>query len=109
MITVLVVANRGRSDELDQIAARRPSLELLHAADVEEALDRLARNRRIDATLVLAGEERAAEIAHVLLEEDFAGPPIFVPASGVEVPGARPLAGGTAEELLAALARVLSL
>lgn len=109
MITVLVVADRGRSDELDSIAAGRGSLEVLHAADVEEALDRLARNRRIDATLLLAEDERAADIAQVLLEEDPAGPPLFVAGSGREVAGARSLAGETPEELLDALARELSI
>lgn len=111
MITVLVVAERGRSDELDRIAAGRPSLELLHAAEVEEALDRLARNRRIDATLLLVEDERAADVARLLLEEDPAGPPLFVRAGGRgrEVAGTRPLHGETPDELLAALADELSL
>ena len=109
MITVLVVADPGRSDELDAIAAGRPSLELLHAADVEEALDRLARNRRIDATLLLVEGNRAAEVARVLLEEDPAGPPIFVPAPVAGVPGTRALDGESPGELLGALASVLSL
>jgi hypothetical protein len=79
VITVLAVGERERAGELDALAARIPSLELLHANDVEQALDRLARNRRIDAVLLLVGPEAASEIASTLLEEDPAAPPIFVP------------------------------
>ena len=80
MITVLAVGERERAEELDGLAARNPSIELLHATGLEEALDRLARNRRIDAVLLLVDAGAAREIEATLLEEDPAGPPIFVPA-----------------------------
>ena len=106
MITVLVVAEAGRARDLDDAAARMPSLELLHAGDVEQALDRLARNRRIDAVLLLNGGESAAEIVQVLQEEDPGAPPIFVAGGGV--PGTRTLPAAEPEILLEALERSLA-
>jgi hypothetical protein len=60
LITVLVVAEPGAAETLDRAAAREPSLELLHAGDAEQALDRRSRNRRIDAVLLLLPPDRAA-------------------------------------------------
>jgi hypothetical protein len=108
MITVLAVGERDGAEKLDRLAARDPSLELLHAADVEETVERLARNRRIDAVLLLVGAEAAREIARTVLEEDPAGPPMFVPAATGEIDGVRPLAATTPEELLRAIVRDLS-
>lgn len=96
MITVLAVGERERAGELDALAARNPSLELLHATGLEEALDRLARNRRIDAVLLLVDPGAAREIEATLLEEDPAGPPIFVAE-----------AGQSAQEILEEIARRL--
>jgi hypothetical protein len=108
MITVLVVGNRDRAEGLDAVAARNPSLELLHAADLEEAIDRLARNRRIDAVLLMVDGRRAAEIVETVLEEDPGAPPLFVPNSSGQVSGAQLLPGSTSEELLDSIARQLS-
>lgn len=107
MITVLVLGHRERALELEAAAARNPSMELLHAGDVEEAIDRLARNRRIDAVLVLLGPEAARDAARTLAEEDPAGPPLFVPATAGNVTGTRSLAGATPDELLDSIAREL--
>lgn len=90
------------------MAARQPSLEILHAAGVEETLDRLARNRRIDAVLLLVGGDEAGEIAAMVLEEDPAAPPIFVPGTAAAIAGVRHLPPGTPEELLRAIVRELS-
>lgn len=106
MITVLVVADPARSAELDDAARRRPSLELLHAGDLEEALDRLARNRRIDAVLLLVDPGRAADIVEAVLEEDPAAPPLYVVGAGM--PGARSLPGVEPTALLESLERALS-
>ena len=106
MITVLVVAEAGRARDLDEAAARMPSLELLHAGDVEQALDRLARNRRIDAVLLLDGGESASEFVRILAEEDPGAPPIFVAGGGM--PGTRPLPAAEPLELLEALGRSLA-
>jgi CheY-like chemotaxis protein len=105
VITVLAVGDRSRARELDDAAARHPSLELLHAADVEEALDRLARNRRIDAVLLLVGADAAREIARTVLEEDPAAPPMFLPAPTAALAGVRPLSAGTPQELLQSIVR----
>lgn len=106
MITVLVVSDPGRARDLDRAAARMPSLELLHASDVEGALDRLARNRRIDGVLLLLDYESASEIAKVVLEEDPGAPPLFV--AGSEVPGTRSLPAREPATLLESLERSLS-
>jgi hypothetical protein len=99
VITILLVGEREHAEFLDAIAARQPSLELLHAVDVEEALDRLARNRRIDAVLLIVEPAMAREIAGLLLEEDPAGPPIFLPLPA-SAPGTRSLPASSPEELL---------
>ena len=106
MITVLVVSEPARARDLDDAAARMPSLELLHAGDVEAALDRLARNRRIDAVLLLLEGDAAAELVRTVLEEDPGAPPIFV--AGGDVPGTRPLPAAQPGTLLAALERSLA-
>lgn len=105
MITVLAVGDRESAEELDELASRNPSLELLHAADVEETLDRLARNRRIDAVLLLVGPDAAREIAQTVLEEDPAAPPMFLPATTAALAGVRSLSAGTPQELLQSIVR----
>ena len=106
MITVLVVSEPGRARDLDEAASRMPSLELLHAGDVEQALDRLARNRRIDAVLLLLDPESASEVAKVVREEDPGAPPLFV--AGSDVPEARTLPAGDPVALLESLERSLA-
>ena len=106
MITVLVVSEPDRARDLDAAAARMPSLELLHAGDVEQALDRLARNRRIDAVLLLLGDEASGEVVRTVLEEDPGAPPIFV--AGSDLPGTRTLPAAEPEILLEALERSLA-
>jgi hypothetical protein len=107
VITVLVVSDPGRSSELDVAAARMPSLELLHAHDLEQALDRLARNRRIDAVLLLLDRDSTSEVAATILEEDPAAPPLFAPEATAGN-DARPLHGDAPEDLLRAIVRELS-
>jgi hypothetical protein len=107
MITVLVVGPRETTGDLDSAASRNPSIELLHAADLEAALDRLARNRRIDAVLLLVESGAAREIAETVLEEDPAAPPVFVPGDARELAGVHSLSGSTPEELLESIAREL--
>jgi hypothetical protein len=85
VITVLVVGDPDRAREIDRAAAGNPSLEILHAAGIEDALDRLARNRRIDAVLLVDGDA-ARESEAGLREEDPAGPPIFVAGAGQSAP-----------------------
>ena len=108
MITILVVAEPADAEGLDRVAAERPSLELLHARDAEETLERLSRNRRIDAVLLLLPPDRALEVAAVVSEEDPGAPPLFAPGTPDPPPGVRPLPATTAEGLLEAVVRRLS-
>jgi hypothetical protein len=105
MITVLLVGPERH--EVATLVGRDPSVEILLARDLEETLERLARNRRIDAVLLLAGRENA-RIARAIRDEDPASPPLFVPASAADVAGARTLAAEEPELLLALLERELS-
>jgi DNA-binding response OmpR family regulator len=106
MITVLVVSDPERARELDEAAARMPSLEILHADDGEQALDRLARNRRIDAVLLLRDARAAADVARLILEEDPGAPPLYV--VGIPVPGTQSLPAAEPASLLEALERELA-
>lgn len=108
MITVLVVAEPGAADALDRLAERAPSLELLHAGDAEQALDRLSRNRRIDAVLLLLPPDQTAKAVALFREEDPSGPPLFAPALPEPPAGVQPLTARTPEELLEAVTRELS-
>ena len=97
MITILVVG--APAAEASRYAAGHPSVEILVAGGTEEALEKLARNRRIDAVLLLSGPE-AAELATILAEEDPAAPPLFAPASAGTIPRATPLPDGDPNQLL---------
>jgi hypothetical protein len=108
MITILVVADPEEAETLDRVVARKPSLELLHAHDVEETLERLSRNRRIDAVLLLLPPERAADVAAVVREEDPAAPPLFAPAAAEPLQDVRAVQATTPEELLDAVTRELA-
>jgi hypothetical protein len=92
MITILVLAPAHRADskEFVDYAADHPAVEIVVAAGAEEALEKLARNRRIDAVLVLPGSETAA-LAATLAEEDPSAPPLFAPEDVPEIPGVRRL------------------
>lgn len=99
MIAVLVVGGPGVED------AEPPSaVEVLHARDADDAVEKLGRNRRIDAVLVLA--EAAAAVA-AIREDILAPPPIFLPSDAPAIPGARRLDAGSPAALLEAIAREL--
>ena len=103
MITILAVA--GRVGELAPALLRHPSIEVLTASGVEDALEKLARNRRIDAVLLLGTD--ALEVASAIGQEDPAAPPLFAPASAGAIPGVRSLPdrdpAALAEEIVALL------
>ena len=104
MITVLVVAGEG--SELQGIQEGNPSLEILRARDIEETLEKLARNRRIDAVLLLVGEE-TARFAEAVLEENPAAPPLFAPEESGRGARVNFLDATSASELLRLLERQL--
>ncbi|MGE5414893.1 MAG: hypothetical protein ACM3NW_11995 [Syntrophomonadaceae bacterium] len=101
MITILAV---GSGTTLAVFGEPDPSVEILTACGADEALEILARNRRIDAVLLLGG---AATTAKAIREEDPAGPPLFAPAGAGEIPGVEALASETPEALAAEIARRL--
>ena len=105
MITVLVVGDSSR--DFASLSADDPSIEVLTASGTEEALEKLARNRRIDAVL-LAGIADPAGTAQAIHEEDPGAPPLFAPAFTAPLYRVRQLDAGTPEELLRAIARELS-
>jgi hypothetical protein len=72
MITILAVG--AEAESMAAFGASHPSVEIVTAHDAEDALERLARNRRIDAVLLLAGSDGAARL---IAEEDPGAPPIF--------------------------------
>ena len=105
MITILAVG--PEAEALAAFGASHPSVEVVAAHGAEEALERLARNRRIDAVLLLAGSE-ASETARLIAEEDPGAPPLFASAGVGNLDGARRLAQRSGGALLEELLGVLS-
>lgn len=104
MITILVVGPLAA--EASAFAHGHASVEILTAAGVEDTLEKLARNRRIDAVLLLPGAD-AGEVAEILREEDPAAPPLFASASAAHVPGVRALSAEDPARLLELLTQAL--
>ncbi len=104
MISVLLVASEG--EQLDGLAERNASVEVLIAHGVEDTLEKLGRNRRIDAILLLS-REGAREIVAAIEEDNPAHPPLFQPAGRSRVPGARILAAEEPAHLIDLLLRQL--
>ena len=104
MISVLIVAAGQR--ELKELAGRHPSVEILTARGVEDALEKLGRNRRIDAVLLLAGETNPAIIG-AIREDNPAHPPMYLPAGQPAPRGIHTLQAREPAELLDLLVRDL--
>jgi hypothetical protein len=96
MLSVLVVATAA--EEAADLTTRHPSVEILHARGLEDALEKLGRNRRIDAVLLAAGLENR-EIARAILQDNPASPPLFAGGRSTP-PGVRSLPDGAIAELL---------
>ncbi len=84
MLSILVVGGEPPVGSFEPAS----SVEALHARDADEAVEKLARNRRIDAVLILPPTEAAAVVG-AIREDLLAPPPIFLPAGSHEVTGAR--------------------
>lgn len=97
MIHVLVVTPDPGA--LGTLAGRRSAVELLHARDADEAVEKLGRNRRVDAVLLLSGEGNAA-IAQAIREDILSPPPLFAPGSPALALEVRALPQGDPEDLL---------
>jgi len=87
MISVLVV---GGEKETEGLAGRNPSVEVVTAHGMEDTLEKLGRNRRIDAVLLLSGADAAAVLGAVE-EDNPAHPPVFQGGGRPETPGTRSL------------------
>lgn len=96
MITVLVV---GEEKELEGLSSPKAALEVLRAHSAEEALEKLGRNRRIDAVLLLERDGIPA-VVEAIREDNRAHPPIFLPSGRQAPPGTRILPGEGLAELL---------
>jgi hypothetical protein len=105
VISVLVVLPEGAHPE--ELAALHPSVEVLTAHGVEDTLEKLGRNRRIDAVLLLEEQGMAAAIVAAIEEDNPAHPPLFQAAGGLRVPGTRILANADPVELIDLLVREL--
>jgi hypothetical protein len=73
------------------------AIEILHARDSDEAVEKLGRNRRIDAVLILEAGEAAATVA-AIREDVVAPPPIFLPGGATPLPGTRILSASAEDE-----------
>lgn len=104
MISVLVVA-AGEQD-VENLAGTHPSVEVLLAHGLEDALEKLARNRRVDAVLLLAGEANP-EIVGAIRDDNPAHPPLYRPADQPAPAGVRTLPAREPSELLDLLRREL--
>lgn len=107
MIHVLIAGPEGGLPAGFASLRSRSSVEVLIARGAEEAVDRLARNRRVDAVLLLAGSENES-IAAAIREDSFAPPPLYLPASAGDIAGARRLSSDLPEELLDLVAEALA-
>ncbi len=106
MFTILVIS--PDSSELAALLDSHPSVEIVRARDAEEALEKLGRNRRVDAVLLLSGTENAA-IAREIREDNPAPPPFFTVQGGGETePPSFRLPAASAENLVKLLIGRLS-
>ena len=98
MISVLVVGGEG--DRFEGLAEQDPSVEVLTAHGLDDALEKLGRNRRIDALLLCAGPETEG-LVEAIREDSPAHPPIFVPAvSGLSIPHTTSLEAAEPRQML---------
>jgi hypothetical protein len=92
MLAVLVVGHPPDGEPEPPSA-----IEILHARNSDEAVEKLGRNRRIDAVLILEAGEAAATVA-AIREDVVAPPPIFLPGGATPLPGTRVLAASAEDE-----------
>jgi len=103
MYSILVVGSAER--DAGELEGRLSSVEVLRARDAEDAVEKLGRNRRIDAVLRLQEEASSLETIAAIREDLPAPPPLFlaVPAGAAVPDGVRPLTPAPPGELLASL------
>ena len=103
MYSILVVGSAEH--DAGELEGRLSSVEVLRARDADDAVEKLGRNRRIDAVLLLEPEASSLATIAAIREDLPAPPPIFlpVPAGGRVPEGVRPLTPARPVELLATL------
>jgi hypothetical protein len=99
VITILVVGGSADAESFSPDA----SIEVLRARDAGQAVERLARNRRIDAILLLSGE-RNGSILGEIADQELSPPPVYAPRIQGVPSGARPLEGVGLADFLGAIA-----
>lgn len=104
MITVLVVS--PARPEVQALEGRHPAVEILLARDAEDALEKLGRNRRIDAVLLL--DEHPGQTAREILSDNPTASPLYAPAVEEVVAGVRGLPPGSPSELIDRISADLS-
>ncbi len=85
---------------LEELSGKDPSVEVLLAHGVEDTLEKLGRNRRVDAVLLLEVGDAAAAIVGAIEEDSPAHPPVFQPAGRPPIPGTRILAAREPSRLM---------
>ena len=105
MITILAVGQEA--SRVAEAATGHASVEVLVARDSDEALEKLARNRRIDAVLITDSND-LTEVADVIRDEDPASPPLYAASAIGSAVGVRSLAGESPRELIHELIEALS-
>jgi hypothetical protein len=108
MLSLLVVS--PPDPELARLAKGHPSVEILTAHDVDEALEKLGRNRRIDAVLIARWPSAAAsDLVAEIREDNPAPPPLFLAlGNDAGIRGVRPLGEVSWENALDRIERELS-
>jgi hypothetical protein len=88
------------------IAPANAQVEILRANSIDEAVEKLARNRRIDAILIFPNPS-AAEVIGAIREENSAPPPLFVGGGTDPAPsGARRVSEDPARAIEQVLAEI---
>jgi hypothetical protein len=82
MLSILVILPADGA--APALSAPNPSVEILVARGAEDALEKLGRNRRIDAILMAAGDENS-RIEEAIREDEPAPPQIFSASPGVAI------------------------
>lgn len=103
MLSILVV---GEPSGGSAPSGPDSALEVLHARDADQAVEKLGRNRRIDAVLILSPAAEAATVA-AIREDVLAPPPIFLAEGAAEIPGAKRLPARESARLLELIVETL--
>jgi hypothetical protein len=104
MITVLVES--PPHPDVAELEGKYPSIEVLFSRDLEETLEKLGRNRRIDAVLLLGADP--AGTARAIFEENPAAPALYAPLPRATIGGVLRLEPAPPSQLLERIASDLS-